>query len=103
GAELVRVATGRSVPRTITIAYWYDERRGRLRTVVSRSGVVTRVGSGSGLDPALQTFVTGYRRALAERRVRVLRSGTLGGVPVRWLSLPSLAGGERVAIDSRTY
>ena len=60
-------------------------------------------------DPALTTFVTGYREALAAGSARVVSDGELDGVKVHWLEFrPSNAAtaddaAEQVAVDAQTF
>ena len=55
-------------------------------------------------DPALTTFLSGYRTALADGSVRETGRGSVDGVAVLWLEL-RLPGGtiEQVALDADTY
>ena len=120
--HVVELATGRAVPQTISIEYWFDERRSRLATVVRRGGVpverflATPSGTVSGggpvrtaglttpaLDPALAGFVTRYRDALASGAARVVDEGKLGGRDVVWLQLRQGAVRERVAVDAESF
>jgi len=120
--NVIVLATGRARPQTIAIEYWFDEPRGRLRTVVRRGGVEvdeflqTQAGATSNrgpvqlapgaqpaLDPALAGFVTRYRDALASGEARVEEEGELGGRRVVWLLLSARGMRERVAVDAETY
>ncbi|HWL33813.1 MAG TPA: hypothetical protein VNP89_09420 [Gaiellaceae bacterium] len=120
--DVVDLATGHAAPQTVSIEYWFDERRGRLRTVLRRSGVVveefleTPTGSISGggpvqrargsrpaIDPALAGFVTGYRDALQSGEARVVANGTLNGRKVVWLQFDAGVSRQRVAVDSESY
>jgi hypothetical protein len=120
--HVVELATGRAVPQTISIGYWFDERRSRLATVVQRGGVpverflATPSGTVSGggpvrtaapttpaLDPALAGFVTRYRDALESGAARVVDEGKLGGRDVVWLQLRQGAVRERVAVDAESF
>ena len=122
GTTLVDLATGRATPRVISIEYWFDEPRNRLKTVVRHSGVVIdeflevggrRVGGrGDGrlsgtaevaLNPALAAFVTGYRAALARGDASRSGEGKLGDRTVMWLLLDTGRVRERVAVDAATY
>ena len=115
---VIELASGREVPVSVRIEYWFDEGRGRLRTVVRRGDSVTdeilqtrggahsaagavRTLSGSrpALDPALAGFMTGYREELAGARPNVVGHGRVDGREVVWLDLR----GERVAIDEESY
>ena len=119
-ANVVDLATGRTSPRTVAIEYWFDERRGRLRTVVRRDGVVVaellerrnvRNGRAASrfdsrepaLHPGLAEFVTGYREALRSGAARRIGRGELAGREVIWLAFASGSTTERVAIDADTY
>jgi hypothetical protein len=120
--NVIVLATGRARPQTIAIEYWFDEPRGRLRTVVRRGGVAvdeflqTQAGAMSNrglvrlapgaqpaLDPALAGFVTRYRDALASGEARVEEEGELEGRRVVWLLLSASGVRERVAVDAETY
>jgi hypothetical protein len=117
--NVIDLATGRAKPQTVTIEYWFDEPRRRLRTVVRRGGVLvdellqTRTGttlSGGAvfarrgvpeLDPALAGFVTHYRAALEAGKARILEEADLDGRRVVWLLLSGGAD-EHVAVDAET-
>jgi hypothetical protein len=117
--NVIHLATGRAQPQTVTLEYWFDEPRGRLRTVVRRSGVVvdeilqTRRGTasrsrgvfrsrgiGPELHPALAGFVTRYRAALETGEARVVDEEELDGRSVVWLRL---SGRDLVAVDAESY
>jgi hypothetical protein len=118
--NVIDLATGRAKPQMVTIEYWFDEPRGRLRTVVRRGGVlvdellqtrtgttfrggavVARPGVQSEVDPALAGFVTHYRAALESGEARVVEEANLDGRPVVWLLLSGGAD-EHVAVDAET-
>lgn len=120
--HVVELATGRTVPQTISIEYWFDEQRSRLATVVRRGGVpverflATPAGTVSGggpvrtaglstptLDPALAGFVTRYRGALESGAAQVVDEGRLGGRDVVWLQLRQGSTRERVAVDAESF
>ena len=119
--DVVDLATGRAKPQTVSIEFWYDEPRGRLRTMLRRGGVVveefletrTQAMSGSGpvrrigeggpsLSPALAGFVTRYRDALKSGDAEIAENGRLAGRDVTWLRLGSGATRQRVAVDAET-
>jgi hypothetical protein len=107
GTNVVELSTGRAHPQTVTIEYWFDEPRRRLRTVVRRGGVVvddvlqTRsVGIAPELHPALAGFVTRYRAALERGEADVVNEEELGGRSVVWLRLSSR---DLVAVDAESY
>lgn len=120
--NVVELATGREVAQTVSIEYWFDEPRGRLRTLVRRGGITvdeflqTRAGAAGSqgpvrtlrgaepaLDPALAGFVTRYREALASGEARRLSEGELDGRSVVWLLLAGGETRERVAVDADTF
>lgn len=119
---VVELGSGRDAPQTIELEYWFDESRGRLRTVVRHGGVLTdeilqtRTGATSSrgpvrlaagarpaLDPALASFVTGYREALERGEAQVVEEGELDGRRVVWLLLTAGEERERVAVDADGY
>lgn len=119
--DVVDLATGRAKPQTVSIEFWFDEPRARLRTVLRRGGVVveefletrTQAMSGSGpvrrigeggpsLSPALAGFVTRYREALKSGDAEIAENGRLAGRAVTWLRLGSGATRQRVAVDAET-
>ncbi|MBD0349000.1 MAG: hypothetical protein ICV59_07600 [Thermoleophilia bacterium] len=120
--NVVELATGRAAAQMVTIEYWFDEPRGRLRTVTRRGGVLvedvlqTRAGATArrgrvvsargvqpALDPGLAAFVTRYRRALATGEARRVGEGELEGRRVVWLAFAAGGSGRRVAVDAETY
>jgi hypothetical protein len=105
----VDLATGRQLPARVSIEAWFDERSARLHVMQRRNGglVADVLGprrsvarTGWRLDPGLALFLTGYRRALREHRVRDLGPAVVHGRDVRWLALPSA---ERVAVDGKSF
>ena len=119
--DVVDLATGRAEPQTVSLEFWYDEPRRRLRTVLRRGGVVVeefletpgaavsgggpvrRFGqSGPALSPALAGFVTRYRDALRSGDAEIVSNGRLDGREVTWLRLGSGAARQRVAVDAQT-
>ena len=122
GTNVVDLRSGRTKRQHVTVEYWFDERRGRLRTVVRHGGVVaaemlqTRSGSAASrgpvrlappakpaLDPALAGFVTRYREALATGVARTAGEGRAAGRDVVWLVFVQGSLRERVAVDRETY
>lgn len=120
--HVVELASGRAVPQTISIEYWFDESSTRLATVVRRGGVPiarflatpSRTVSDGGpvrttgptapaLHPALAGFVTRYREALESGAARVIDEGKLGGRDVVWLQLGAGVTRERVAVDAESF
>lgn len=117
--DVVDLSTGDEVQQTVSLEYWYDEPRRRLRTVLRRGGVVveeflqTPSGSISGggpvkgatdptLNPALAGFVTGYRDALASDQARIVAQGELRNREVTWLQFDAGVTRQRVAVDARS-
>jgi hypothetical protein len=118
--HVVELATGRAVPQTISIEYWFDESSARLATVVRRGGVPiarflatpsgtvsdggpVRTTGSAALHPALAGFVTRYRVALESGAARVVDEGKLGGRDVVWLQVGAGATRERVAVDAKSF
>lgn len=120
--HVIELATGRAVPQTISIEYWFDESSARLATVVRRGGVpiarflatpagtvsdagsVRTIGSSlPSLHPALAGFVTRYREALESGAARVVDEGKLGGRDVVWLQMGAGPTRERVAVDAESF
>lgn len=119
--DVVDLATGRAEPQTVSLEFWYDEPRRRLRTVLRRGGVVveefleTRTAAVSGggpvhrlgqtgpaLSPALTGFVTRYRDALRSGDAEIGSNGRLAGREVTWLRFGSGSARQRVAVDAQT-
>jgi hypothetical protein len=119
--HVIELATGRSVPQTVSIEYWFGESTGRLATVVRRGGtpiarflatssgtvsdggpVRTTGSTAPALHPALAGFVTRYRGALASGRARVLNRDKVDGREVVWLQMGAGATRERVAVDAES-
>jgi hypothetical protein len=114
------LATGRMRPVLAQTELWYDARRRRLRQVDRVNGAVvfevleTRQGTIDSLgshdtEPAtiasgLGAFFEGYKRALHDRTVHVLRTAVVGGRRVRWLRFPPKPGryADEVAVDAET-
>ena len=120
-SALVDLSTGRRMPTTIRVEYWFDDERARLRSRQLRDGVLqgeilqmrdggtsstgpvlALPGSRPSLTPGLAAFVRGYRQALAAGTARAAGDGEVAGRKVSWLEFPSGPGSERVAIDSET-
>lgn len=104
----VDLATGRQVPVRLSVELWLDEPSGRVRVVQRRDGAlvsdrVSASGRAAAFDPTLVHFLTGYRRALRDGRVRSLGSGTVARHRVLWLALPGSSRRERVAIDATRF
>ncbi|MHB8470178.1 MAG: hypothetical protein ACYDCH_10545 [Gaiellaceae bacterium] len=109
----VQLATGKRMPTRVTLEFWFDEARGRLRVVERRNGAIASdavwrtfraSGDVAGPEPGLTRVLLGYRRALRTGRVTPLSTGTVGGRNVRWLSLsPASPPSDRIAIDARDF
>jgi hypothetical protein len=110
----VDLATGKQTPTLLTVESWFDEQSRRLHVIERRNqGVVAetvgraqRVASTTTprLDPALELFLTGYREALRQGRVRDLGNAVVDERTVRWLALVGVhPTGERVAVDPGTF
>jgi hypothetical protein len=110
----VDLATGKQRPTLLTVESWFDEQSRRLHVVERRNhGVVAEtVGTAQRvtnaaiprLDPALALFLTGYRSALRQGRVRDLGNAIVHGRRVRWLAIVGVhPRGERVAVDPGTF
>jgi len=90
--------------------YWFDSQRNLLRFKSSVGGRVVGQGlrqsnpSGqASVRPALETFVTGYRQALASGKAHEVGHGVLEGRQVIWVALPDGTSRQRVAIAAATY
>ena len=120
-SSLVDLETGEGMPTRIRLEYWFDEERGRLRSVQLRNGVFTGEtlevagggrsssgpvqalpGSRPSLNPALAGFVRGYKQALADGTATVVGEGEVEGRRVMWVAFPTSYGSERAAVDSET-
>lgn len=109
----VDLSTGTDRPSLLTVESWFDEQSGRLRVVERRNHGVVRETVGTArrgtsapaprLGP-LPVFLTGYRQALRQGRVRDLGTAVVAGREVRWLALiEAHHRGERVAVDPDTF
>jgi hypothetical protein len=114
------LATGRMRPVLAQTELWYDARLRRLRQVdrvngalvfealETRRGTIDSVGSHdtepATIESGLGAFFEGYKRALHDRSVRVLRTAIVGGRRVRWLRFPPKPGryADEVAVDPKT-
>lgn len=108
---VVDLETGSESAMTLELESWFDTESGKLRTVTRRQGVVvadtfTRKGAGAAapVDPVVATFVRGYRSALGQGELEVVRRGRLDGDEVVWVraSLPG-ARRDEVALDATTH
>lgn len=120
GQELIDLASGRSIPETSELEFWFDEQRGILHTLIRRDGhlvadiltsprgTISAAGTVLGpqtrplLDPMLIGFATGYREALARGAARQAGRGLIGGRAVVWLDTESGIGRQRIALDMRS-
>ncbi len=109
----VDLSTGTERPSLLTVESWFDEQSRRLRVVERRNHGIVRETVGTprkvasapapSLGP-LPLFLTGYRQALRQGRVRNLGTAVVEGREVRWLALTDAHHrGERVAVDPRTF
>jgi hypothetical protein len=109
GTSVVDLRTGARTPVEQQLEWWYDARRGELRSTISIGGrilaqALRRTPAGDGLDPAVAAFATRYREALGSGEARDDGRGTVGGRPVVWLRFPDVGlFGERVGVDATTY
>ncbi|HTX70860.1 MAG TPA: hypothetical protein VMH50_17175 [Thermoleophilia bacterium] len=110
----VELVSGRETPVQLTIEAWLDQETGRLRIVQRRNGGLINDTLGTTqsitrnatprLDPALALFLTGYRQALRQGRVRDAGTAVVSGHRIRWLILVSgHPAGERVAVDMHSF
>lgn len=120
GQELIDLASGRSLPVTSELEFWFDEQRGILHTLIRRDGQIvadilatprtttSAAGAVLGpraqplLDPMLIGFATDYRQALARGQARSAGRGLVGGRAVVWLDTESGIGRQRIALDARS-
>jgi hypothetical protein len=107
---IVDLKTGTRRPVLQREEYWFDSQRNLLRFKSSVGGRVIGQGlrqsnpSGqASVSPALETFVTGYRQALASGEAHEVGHGLFDGRQVIWLTLPDGSSRQRVAIDAATY
>jgi hypothetical protein len=106
---IIDLNSGLETPGMIALESWFDSETGDLRTETRREGrlvadTVVRKGSGQALDPVVAGFVRGYREALEQSELEVLRRGYLDGSKVVWvrLTLPGAQSTE-IALDVRTF
>jgi hypothetical protein len=107
---MLDLKTGARTPVLQRLEYWFDSQRNLLRFKSSIDGQVKSEGlkqsnpnGQTSLSPALDTFVTGYRRALATGKAHETGTGTIKGRKVIWVTLPDGTSRQRVAIDANTY
>jgi hypothetical protein len=101
---------------------WFDEERQLLRRIDSNEGAVqssflqtrnrtieaggrTNASEPPRVEPALTTFLTGYRAALATGKAHDIGPGVVHGRKVEWLRFPSGTAGvyDSVAVDRTTF
>jgi hypothetical protein len=92
GTTLVNLRTGARTSTSGRQEFWYDPQRGVL-TITSFRGTqqfsyLTPAAKlhGRGAPDFLGQFVTGYKAALHSGAYHVVRSGTIGRVPVYWIA-----------------
>lgn len=107
----------------LEVEEWYDQQTQEVRFVTRRGGrirddvlvrpdgsAVSLKGEVPGgpvrnhLDPALQTFLTGYVPALRSGTARDTGTGFVAGRAVHWIEIPLEREGdtEQIAVDSQT-
>lgn len=93
----------------ISLESWFDSANGDLRATTRRDGqavadTLVREGDLKGVDPVVAGFVRGFRAALEQGELEVLRRDRLDGKDVVWVRV-TLSAAERaeVAIDADTY
>ena len=121
GGTLVDLESRRRTPIHVERELWFDPARG-FRAITRFGGaVVEEYGVPVGrrirfraADRAMQVFTRDYRVALESGQARVLREGSVGGIPVYWIRVeldrpapPGSPCGSRfchdVAVSRETY
>ena len=94
GGTLVDLDSGRRKQLRVEQEVWFDPARGEQTTIRFGGRVVERFGVAAdepvrlrAADMAMQVFTRDYRDALRSRRARVLRQGSVDGIPVYWIRL----------------
>jgi hypothetical protein len=103
--RILDLATGSQVVATQTIEYWFDATRTQLRLVIRTPGqptvdAVRTDPPDAPIVDALAALDRGATRAVANGTARPAGAGTIGGRPVRWLSLALGGARERAAFDA---
>ena len=98
GVKRIDLETGRELPASIETEIWFDDERGRLRSLGRRAGRVSfdhvqDVPRGTRSEvPAYGPVPVGlasyYRDALEQGRARVVGEGSIDGRHVYWLDVP---------------
>jgi hypothetical protein len=108
--ELLDLATGERRTVYEQIEEWSDPKRG-VRSIGREEGhvVYDSVWGVPEKDPALTSFMTGYREALSSGKAHVVGEGDVDGTAVYWLDLASTGSPEaeaqshQVAVAKNNY
>jgi hypothetical protein len=120
--RIVNLRTGATRPVMARSEIWFDSQRQLLRRIDSNQGAVewsflqtrnrtvdargrTNASEPPRVEPALTTFLTGYRAALASGKAHDVGPGVVHGRKVEWLRFPSGTAGvyDTVAVDRKTF
>jgi hypothetical protein len=120
--RIVNLRTGATRPVMAWSEIWFDSQRQLLRRIDSNEGAVqwsflqtrnhtvdaqgrTNTSEPPRVEPALTTFLTGYRAALASGKAHDIGPGVVHGRKVEWLQFPSGTAGvyDTVAVDRKTF
>jgi hypothetical protein len=108
--ELIDLKTGERRSVYDELEEWSDPHRG-VHSIGRAEGrvVYDSVWGVPEQDPALTSFMTGYREALSSGKARVAGEGDVGGSAVYWLQIGSVETPEaaaqfhQVAVDKETF
>jgi hypothetical protein len=119
--RIVNLRTGATRPVMTRSEIWFDSQRQLLRRIDSNEGAVqssflqtrnrtieaggrTNPSEPPRVEPALTTFLSGYRAALASGKAHEIGPGVVRGRKVEWLRFPSGTAGvyDSVAVDQTT-
>lgn len=106
---IVDLRSGSEEPGSLSLESWFDSESGDLRSATRREGdlvadrLVGKRARREGVDPVVAVFIRGYREALEQGELEVVRRGRLEGVEVVWVRL-ALPGARRdeIALDADT-
>jgi hypothetical protein len=120
--RIVDLRTGATRPVMERSEIWFDSQRQLLRRIDSNEGAVqwsflqtrnrtidargrANTSASPHVEPALTTFLTGYRAALVSGKAHDIGPGVVRGRKVEWLRFPSGTAGvyDSVAVDRKTF